>query len=107
MTGPLKSPTGWFPVLGEDDPVIGKGSRSAIAALVERTTRYILLVHLAGNRGAENLWVRLAEVMGTMPEHLRSSVIAVCSPPCTAPGLPRMPVQTTSKNDIEGNRIPS
>lgn len=58
----------------EGDLIIGKGSRSAIATLVERTTRFIILVHLAGNRGAENLRDRLAESMNPLPSHLRRSL---------------------------------
>ena len=58
----------------EGDLIIGKGSRSAIGTLVERTTRFIVLVHLAGNRGAENLRDRLAETMGSLPAHLRRSL---------------------------------
>lgn len=55
----------------EGDLIIGKGGRSAIGTLVERTTRFIVLVHLAGNRRAENLRDRLAEAMGPLPAHLR------------------------------------
>ena len=58
----------------EGDLIIGKGSRSAIGTLVERTTRFIILVHLAGNRGAENLRDRLAESMSPLPAHLRRSL---------------------------------
>ena len=58
----------------EGDLIIGKGSRSAIATLVERTTRFIILVYLAGNRGAENLRDRLAEAMRPLPGHLRRSL---------------------------------
>ena len=58
----------------EGDLIVGKGSRSAIATLVERTSRFIILVHLAGNRGAENLRDRLAETMSDLPAHLRRSL---------------------------------
>jgi IS30 family transposase len=58
----------------EGDLIIGKGSRSAIGTLVERTTRFTMLVHLAGNRGAENLRDKLAKTMHTLPAHLRLSV---------------------------------
>tara|TARA_R100000935_G_C2812352_1_gene155592 strand:+ start:139 stop:609 length:471 start_codon:yes stop_codon:yes gene_type:complete len=56
------------------DLIIGKGGRSAIGTLVERTTRFIVLVHLAGNRGADNLRDRLAATMGSLPAHLRRSL---------------------------------
>ena len=42
--------------------------------MVDRTTRFIILVHLAGNRGAENLRDRLAETMSPFPAHLRCSL---------------------------------
>lgn len=58
----------------EGDSIIGKGGRSAIATLVERTRPFIILVHLAGNRGAENLRDRLAEAMRPLPAHLRRSL---------------------------------
>lgn len=58
----------------EGDLIIGKGGRSAIGTLVERTTRFIVLVHLAGNRGAENLRDRLADTMGCLPPYLRRSL---------------------------------
>jgi IS30 family transposase len=56
------------------DLIVGKSGRSAIATLVERTTRFIILVHLAGNRGAENLRDRLADSMRPLPPHLRRSL---------------------------------
>jgi IS30 family transposase len=58
----------------EGDLIIGKGGRSAIATLVERTTRFIILVHLAGNRGAESLRDRLVDSMSPLPPHLRRSL---------------------------------
>lgn len=54
--------------------IIGKGDRSAIGTLVERTTRFIVLVHLEGNRGAENLRDRLAATKGSLPADLRRSL---------------------------------
>jgi IS30 family transposase len=58
----------------EGDLIIGKGSRSAIGTLVERTTQFVLLVHLAGNRGAENLRDRLEATVSILPAHLRRSL---------------------------------
>jgi hypothetical protein len=54
-------------VIGRLVPGHREGGRSAIATLVERTTRFIIPVHLAGNRGAENLRDRLAESMTPLP----------------------------------------
>lgn len=39
----------------EGDLIIGRNQRSAIGTLVERTTRYVMLVHLPGDHGAEKL----------------------------------------------------
>jgi IS30 family transposase len=38
---------------GEGDLIVGRQNRSAIATLVDRTSRYLRLVHLPGRRSAE------------------------------------------------------
>ena len=50
----------------EGDLIIGKGSRSAIRTLVERTTRYTVLVHLGDIRSAEQLREELIKPESTV-----------------------------------------
>ncbi len=58
----------------EGDLIMGEGNRSAIATLVERTTRYTLLVHLPGGHDAEQVRDGLIATMQTLPDHLRGSL---------------------------------
>ncbi len=58
----------------EGDLIIGADGASAIGTLVERTTRYVLLVHLPHGRTAEDVRDGLVTTMGTLPEHLRGSL---------------------------------
>ncbi|WP_406100199.1 IS30 family transposase [Streptomyces sp. NBC_01013] len=59
----------------EGDLIIGANSRSAIATLVERTTRYTMLVHLPGGaHDAETVRDGLVRTVQTLPAHLRGSL---------------------------------
>ncbi|GAB2853152.1 hypothetical protein GCM10027176_64860 [Actinoallomurus bryophytorum] len=58
----------------EGDLIIGKDQASQIGTLVERATRYVLLVHLPGNRDAETVRDALAATMTTMPAELKRSL---------------------------------
>jgi IS30 family transposase len=58
----------------EGDLLVGKGNRSAIATLVERRTRYVLLAALPAGRAAPEVRDALAERIGTLPVHLRRSL---------------------------------
>jgi IS30 family transposase len=58
----------------EGDLIMGEGNRSAIGTLVERATRYTLLVHLPGGHDAEQVRDGLIQTMKTLPEHLRGSL---------------------------------
>jgi IS30 family transposase len=58
----------------EGDLIIGADGASAIGTLVERATRYVLLVHLPAGRTAEAVRDQLVATMATLPEHLRGSL---------------------------------
>ncbi len=53
---------------------MGTQNRSAIATLVERSTRYLLLVHLSGTSRTDDLRDGLSEAMNKLPAHLRRSL---------------------------------
>lgn len=58
----------------EGDLIIGQGNRSAIGTLVERTTRFTILVHLNRQRSAEYLRDALIAAFLRLPPHLRRSL---------------------------------
>ncbi|WP_373466926.1 IS30 family transposase [Streptomyces umbrinus] len=58
----------------EGDLIIGKDHKSAIGTLVERTTRYVMLVHLPIDHSAASTRDALVETVQTLPPHLRRSL---------------------------------
>jgi IS30 family transposase len=58
----------------EGDLILGAGNRSAIGTLVERSTRFVLLLHLPGGHGADAVAAQMTEVMAALPEQLRRSL---------------------------------
>ena len=58
----------------EGDLIIGKANRSAIGTLVERQTRYVVLVALPQGRTADVVRAALVERILTLPEQLRRSL---------------------------------
>lgn len=58
----------------EGDLIVGSASGSAIGTLVERTTRYLMLVHLPHGHSAVNVRDGLIATISTMPDHLRGSL---------------------------------
>ena len=58
----------------EGDLIIGAHSRSAIGTLVERSTRFLMLLHLPGDHSAEVVRDAVIEAMRELPEHLRRSL---------------------------------
>ncbi|MEU5397667.1 IS30 family transposase [Streptomyces tibetensis] len=58
----------------EGDLIIGKDGNSAIGTLVERATRYVMLLHLPEGRTAEHVRDALVETVQTLPAHLVRSL---------------------------------
>jgi len=58
----------------EGDLIIGKGTKSAVGTLVERSTRYVMLLHLPDGHTAEAVRIAMAAKILTLPEHLRRSI---------------------------------
>ena len=58
----------------EGDLILGTGNTSAIGTLVERTTRYTILLHLPGDHTAETVAGAMVTAMGDLPAHLRRSL---------------------------------
>jgi transposase, IS30 family len=58
----------------EGDLIMGKDSRSAIGTLVERSTRFVMLLHLAEGKTAEHLRKALSKKIQTLPAELRRSL---------------------------------
>ncbi len=57
----------------EGDLIVGKGNRSAVATLVERTTRTGILIRIE-NKTAEHVAARIAEHVATLPDQLAKSL---------------------------------
>ena len=58
----------------EGDLVMGKNGASAIGTLVERTTRYVMLLHLPHGRSAEQVRTAMAATIQQLPASLRRSI---------------------------------
>jgi IS30 family transposase len=59
----------------EGDLILGSTeSGSAIGTLVERSTRFVMLLYLPGNHGALAVQNAIVEKMSELPEHLRRSL---------------------------------
>jgi len=57
----------------EGDLIIGCDG-TAIGTLVERSTRFVILLHLPGDHSADTVAAAMIREMGKLPEHLRRSV---------------------------------
>jgi IS30 family transposase len=58
----------------EGDLIIGKDHASAIGTLVERATRFVMLVHLPAGRTAELVRDALIDTVQHLPDHLKRSL---------------------------------
>jgi IS30 family transposase len=59
----------------EGDCIMGAGNRSAIGTLVERRTRYLILIHVAtGRPTAEAMREGIIAVLGQLPSQLRRTL---------------------------------
>lgn len=58
----------------EGDLVIGAGGGSAVGTLVERSTRFTVLLHLPGRHDADSVAAAMIREMGQLPGHLRRSI---------------------------------
>ena len=58
----------------EGDLIIGKGGRSAIGTLVERSSRYVVLLHLPHGRTAEDVRAALTRQVSRLPAELRRTL---------------------------------
>ena len=58
----------------EGDLICGKNNQSAIGTLVERTTRYTMLLHLPGQHGAADIERAMHDAIKKLPSHLWRSL---------------------------------
>lgn len=58
----------------EGDLIIGKGGASAVGTLVERSTRFVLLLHLPNDHGAKAVEEAMCKAIATLPRELMRSI---------------------------------
>ena len=58
----------------EGDLILGSGCSSAIGTLVERSTRFTILLHLPTDHTAESVATAMIEAMNQLPAHLRRTI---------------------------------
>ena len=58
----------------EGDLILGAANKTAIGTLVERTTRFVMLLHLPGDHGAEAVRDAMVNAMAALPEFLRRTL---------------------------------
>ena len=58
----------------EGDLIIGKGCKSAVGTLVERSTRYVMLLHLPGGRDARLVEQAMRQAITGLPAELARTI---------------------------------
>jgi IS30 family transposase len=58
----------------EGDLILGTGNGSAVGTLVERSTRFVILLHLPGRHDADSVAEAMIREMSRLPIHLRRSL---------------------------------
>lgn len=58
----------------EGDLILGSGCTSAIGTLVERSTRFTILLHLPVDHTADSVATAMIEAMNELPAHLRRTI---------------------------------
>jgi IS30 family transposase len=58
----------------EGDLIVGKDHQSAVGTLVERTTRFVLLLHLGAGKDAGSVKVAMQKAITTLPEQLVKTI---------------------------------
>jgi IS30 family transposase len=58
----------------EGDLIQGANNRSAVGTLVERTTRFVMLLHLPDGREAEKVNAAMQSAITALPEQLQRSI---------------------------------
>jgi transposase, IS30 family len=58
----------------EGDLIVGKNGKTAIGTLVERSTRFVLLLHLPDGATAERVTAAMTAKIGSLPAQLRRSL---------------------------------
>jgi transposase, IS30 family len=58
----------------EGDLIVGKDNKSAIGTLVERSTRFVMLLHLPDGYGPEPVAAAMTRAMGGLPDAIRRSL---------------------------------
>ena len=58
----------------EGDLILGSRGTSSIGTLVERSTRFTILLHLPGDHTADSVATAMIEAMNELPAHLRRTI---------------------------------